>query len=432
MMELIDRLDMQREALRLYLAGSPVALFAFLATLAAVIFWVSARPGLQRFFRFFPALIWMYFLPMLCSSVGLIPHESPLYGFMVSPILPVIIVLLLLPSDPATIARVGPKGIAMMLIGTLGIVAGAAGSIALFLYFLPAGTLPPDLWKGVAALSGSWIGGSPNMAAIAASVSLEPTLFGKMVVVDTVCAYTWLGVLIALVGWQARLDRFNRADGCLVEQLASRLALQQAERSRPIHTPDVLAILGIGFAVSQLCLFVGESLGSTVSRAEQAGGVLATLRLSQVLSGFGWGILLTTAAGIALSFTSLRKLDDAGASSLGNAGLYLLLTTFGAQADLRLIGREDAWLFAIGAVWLLIHIAILFVGARLLRAPLFLVATGSMANVGGTASAPVVAAAFHPSLAPVGLLLAILGGIIGTPIGLLVVGKLCAALAETG
>jgi uncharacterized membrane protein len=155
---------------------------------------------------------------------------------------------------------------------------------------------------------------------------------------------------------------------------------------------------------------------------------MASLQLSKVMSGFGWGILLTTALSVVFSFTRLRNLEDAGASSIGNTGLYLLLATIGASADLSIIRMNDIWLLAIGAVWLAIHIAVLLLGAVLLRAPLFLVATGSMANIGGTASAPVVAAAFHPSLAPVGLLMAILGGIIGTPVGLLVVARICAAI----
>jgi uncharacterized membrane protein len=317
-----------------------------------------------------------------------------------------------------------------MLIGTTGIVAGAAGSFALFLHLLPKGTLPPDLWKGVASLSGSWIGGSPNMAAIAGSLGLEKSaLFGKMVVVDTVCAYTWLGILIAGVALQERFDRFNRTDSGLVSELSRRMERRHAERSRPITMPDFMTMLAIGFVVGQLCLLAGSFIAGQISEAESAGGVMKRLHLSQVMSGFGWGLLLVTFVSVCLSFTRLRDLEDAGASSIGNAGLYLLLTTFGAQADLRSIQPDDIWLFAIGATWLMIHIVILLIGARLLRAPLFLVATASMANVGGTASAPVVAAAFHPSLAPVGLLMAILGGILGTPVGLLVVGKLCAAFA---
>lgn len=409
---------------------SPPAVFAFLATIVAVIFWLARLPRLQRFFHFFPPLIWTYFVPMICSSFGMIPNKSPLYGdFMLGIILPVVIVLLLIPSDVRSIARLGPKAVGITLIGTLGIVLGAVVSFGLFLHLLPSGTLPADSWKGVASLSGSWIGGSPNMAAIAQSLDLEPTLFGKMVVVDTICAYTWLGVLIALIGWQVRIDRLNRADASMVHALASQLSQRRADRSRPLCLTDILAILAVGFAVSQLCLAGGRWLAEVIGDAESAGGVMARLYLSQVLSAFGWGILLTTFVSVMLSFTPLRNLDDAGVSPIGYAGLYLLLTTFGAQADLRLIGPEDIWLLAIGVVWLAVHVVVLLVGARLLRAPLFMVATASMANVGGTASAPVVAAAFSPSLAPVGLLLAILGGIIGTPVGLLVVAKLCALLA---
>lgn len=408
---------------------SPVPLFAFLAGVVTLVFMVAGLPRLRGLFRYFPPLIWTYFVPMLCSSAGLIPNESPLYGFMAGTVLPVVIVLLLIPSDVATISRVGGKAIAMMLIGTAGIVAGAIGSFALFTALLPEGTLGPNTWKGIAALSGSWIGGSPNMAAVAESVGTESTLFGKMVIVDTLCAYTWLGVLISLVAWQGRIDRANRADASIVHQLAGRLATEQAERARPIRMADFLTIIAVGFVLSQLCLAAGRWLDTQVEAAEATNHIIARINISEVMSGFGWGILLVTFASVALSFTRLRRIEDAGASSIGNAGLYLLLTTFGAQADLRLIRPEDLWLFAIGATWLAIHIAVLFVGARLIRAPLFLVATGSMANIGGTASAPVVAAAFHPSLAPVGVLLAILGGIVGTPVGLLVIARLALAIS---
>jgi uncharacterized membrane protein len=412
------------------LVSTPPALFAFLAAIVATVHWLGRRPSLSVFFRYCPPLIWSYFIPMICSSLGIIPSASTLYGFMMRVILPVIVVLLLVGSDTAAIARVGRKGIAMMLIGTLGIVAGAVGSFALFLYLLPPGTLPADMWKGMATLSGSWIGGSPNMAAIAGSLGLEKSaLFGKLVVVDTVCAYTWLGILIAGVAWQERFDRFNRTDSRLAAELSERLSRRHAERSRPITMSDFITMLAVSFVVGQLCLLAGDFVASQITGAEAAGGLMKRLYLSQVMSGFGWGLLLVTFVGIGLSFTRFRELEDAGASVVGNAGLYLLLTTFGAQADLRAIQAEDGWLFAIGATWLLIHITVLLVGARLLRAPLFLVATGSMANIGGTASAPVVAAAFHPSLAPVGLLMAILGGILGTPVGLLIVGKLCALIA---
>lgn len=404
---------------------SPPALFAFLATIVAVIFGLARLPLLKPFFRYFPPLIWTYFVPMICSSLGIIPNTSDLYGpFMGRIVLPMVLVLLLVPSDTRSIARLGPKAVAMMLIGTLGIVAGAGIGFGLV-----HGKFPEGTWKGVAALAGSWIGGSPNMTAVKESLGADDTLIGKLIVVDTVCAYTWLGVLVALTNFEDKVDRLTRADNTVVQQLAAKLSKRQAERARPITLFDFGAMIGLGLAVSQVCLWGGEHVAGWVEGREAQGGLWEAMNLSQVLSGFGWGILLITAVSVILSLTRVRNIDDAGATPIGYIGLYLLLTTFGARADLRQIRAEDLWLFLMGAVWIATHVVILFAGLRLLRAPLFLGATASMANIGGTASAPVVAAAFHPSLAPVGLVMAILGSVIGTPVALLVIGKMCAAIA---
>ncbi len=404
---------------------SPPALLAFLATLLALILGLARLPRLQRFFHYCPPLIWTYFVPMICSSLGLIPSRSELYTtFVGEVILPMTIVLLLVPTDTRSVARLGPKAVAMMLVGTLGIVVGAAAA-----YAVVRPLLAPDAWRGVAALSGSWIGGSPNMAAVAQSLGADPTLFGKLVVVDTVCAYTWLGVLVALSGYQDRVDRRLGADNRIVGDLARRLSAEHARRARPVTLFDLALMVALALAVSRLCVWAGEHIGGWVSAREAVGGVWETIRLSQVLSGFGWAVLLLTGVSIALSLTPLRRMDDAGATQLGNLGLYLLLTTFGARADLRAIRAEDGWLFVLGLIWIAVHVAFLLAGLRVLRAPLFLGATASMANIGGTASAPVVAAAFHRSLAPVGLVMAIMGSVIGTPVALLVVAKLCAWIA---
>ena len=403
----------------------PPALLAFLAMLVAVIFGLARWKPLGGFFRYFPPLIWTYFLPMICSSLGIIPSSSDLYGpFMGRIVLPMILVLLLVPCDTRAILRLGPKAVGMMLIGTLGIVAGAGLSFGLL-----HDKLPPDAWKGVAALAGSWIGGSPNMTAVVESVGTDPTLLGKLIIVDTVCAYTWLGVLVALTGVQDKINRITRADNTVIQELGAKLSKRHAERARPIKLFDFALMIGLGLAVSQLCLWAGGHVGDWVEEAEKTGGVWATIELSEVLDGFGWGVLIITAVSVILSLTRMRNIDDAGATPIGYVGLYLLLTTFGARADLRNVTAEDAWLFALGVIWITTHVVILLAGLRLLRAPLFLGATASMANIGGTASAPVVAAAFHPSLAPVGLVMAILGSVIGTPVALLVIGKMCAAIA---
>jgi len=409
------------------------ALIAFLATLVALVFAVARIPRLAGFFRYCPPVIWMYFIPMICSSLGIIPSKSPLYGsFMFDIVLPFVLVLLIVPSDIRSIGRLGPRAILMALFGTLGTVAGATVSFGLLTRLLPAGTLPEGLWKGVAALGGSWIGGSPDFYAVGASLKLDPTLQGKLLVVDTICAYTWLGVLVSFTGFERAVDRWNRADRRVVDDLKAHLEEQHAQRARPITLLDFALMLGLGLAVSQIGMYAGQHVETWIGVREAAGGIWRVVHLSQVLDASGWGILLIMAVSIVLSLTPVRNLDAAGATPIGYIGLYLRLTTLGARADLRQVGYNDIWLFVMGVIWLITHISVLFIGMRLLRAPLFLTATASMANVGGTASCPVVAAAFHPSLAPVGLLMAILCGIIGTPVALVIIGKIAAAIEGGG
>lgn len=255
---------------------TPPALLAFLATLVAVIFGLARWQPLKPFFRYFPPLIWTYFVPMVCSSLGLIPSQSDLYGpFMGRIILPLILVLLLVPSDTRSIARLGPKAIGMMLIGTLGIVTGAGLS-----YGLLHGMFPAEAWKGVAALAGSWIGGSPNMTAVAESLDTDPTLLGKLIVVDTVCAYTWLGVLVALTNAEDRIDRWTGADNSVIRALAAKLSQRQAERGRPLVLFDFALMLALGLAVSQACLWIGGHASEWVATRESAGGVWAKIQLS--------------------------------------------------------------------------------------------------------------------------------------------------------
>jgi uncharacterized membrane protein len=412
---------------------SSPSLLAFLSALVAGIFGLARLRVLARFFKYCPPVIWMYFIPMICSSLGIIPSESPLYSpFMSQVVLPMVLVLLVVPSDTRSIARLGLRAVALALFGTLGTVIGAVVSFGLLTWLLPEGTFPAGLWKGVAALGGSWIGGSTDFYAVATGLKADPTILGKLIVVDTICAYTWLGILVSLIGIEKHIDRWNRADSRIVDQLKLHLATEHEQRARPITMFDFAVMIGLALAVSQLGLFLGKSVAEAVVRREDAGGIWATIHLSQVLTESGWGILLVMAASVALSLTRVRAIADAGATPIGYIGLYLLLTTLGARADLREVGREDLWLFVMGAFWLAIHIGVLFVGLRLMRAPLFLGATASMANVGGTASAPVVAASFHPSLAPVGLIMAILCGLIGVPVALVGIGKMAAAIAGAG
>ncbi|MFW5973054.1 MAG: DUF819 domain-containing protein [Bacteroidota bacterium] len=376
------------------LLTDPTGLFAFLVGLLGLIFWLSTLPALKKLFDVAPPVIWAYFIPMFATTVGITPADSPLYAWMVQYLLPFALFLLMITVDLPAILRLGKIALLMMVAGTVGIVIGAPIAYLAFGAFLP-----PDAWQGFAALSGSWIGGTANLLFIQQHVGADASVLGPIIVVDTVVGYGWMGILIFLSAFQARFDRWNRADMTAVEALNDRLLELDTERT-PISTSDVSVIVGIAFVAAAAGVWIGQ-----IMPVPSIGGIA-------IIGASTWAILLVVTVGLVLSFTPLRRLERAGASRIGYFALYLLLTSIGARANLAAV--VDAPLFlAAGILWIGIHIAVLLIAARLLRAPLFFVATGSMANVGGAASAPIVAGVYLPAMAPVGLLMAVAGYILG-------------------
>ena len=374
------------------LIHDPMGVFAFLAAVVALVFWVSELPRCRKLFEVVPPVIYVYFLPMLATTAGITPSDSPLYDWTVPYLLLFALLMLMVSVDLKSVASLGPVALFMVAAGTVGIVVGGPISLMLF-----GGMLPADAWTGFAALSGSWIGGTANMVAIAESVGTSPDAMGPVIVVDTVVGYGWMGVLIAMVGLQGRFDRRTGARTGAVERANRQLEAMTSER-RPLTLRDAVVMIGFGMA----CAVAAQRLGQR----------LPAVGDPTIISGTTWAILIVVTGGLALSFTRLRKLETAGASHLGYTALYLLLAGIGAQADLRAVLDAPVYLAA-GAVWIAIHLGILLLAARVVRAPFFFVATGSMANVGGAASAPVVAGVYHRAMAPIGLLMAVAGYIFG-------------------
>ncbi len=374
------------------LINEPMGVFAFLAALVALVFWVSELPRCKKLFEVVPPVIYVYFLPMLATTAGITPAASPLYDWTVPYLLLFALLMLMMSVDLGSVARLGPVALFMVAAGTVGIVIGGPISLMLF-----KGMLPPDAWTGFAALSGSWIGGTANMVAISESVGTSPDAMGPVIVVDTVVGYGWMGVLIAMVGLQGRFDRRTRARTDAIEQTNRRLEEMKSER-RPLTLRHAVVMIGFGMA----CAVAAQRLGQRIP----------ALGDPTIISGTTWAILIVVTGGLVLSFTRLRELESVGASHLGYTALYLLLAGIGAQADLRAVLDAPVYLLA-GAVWIAIHLGVLLIAARIVRAPFFFVATGSMANIGGAASAPVVAGVYHRAMAPIGLLMAVLGYILG-------------------
>lgn len=376
------------------LLTDPMAVFAFLSMVVGLIFWVSELDRFKKLFELVPPVIYVYFIPMFATTVGITPASSPTYDWMTRYLLLFALLLLMISIDMKSVAKLGPMALFMVVAGTFGIVIGGPISLMLFKDFLPA-----DAWTGFAALSGSWIGGTANMVAIAESVGTPDSAFGPIIVVDTVVGYGWMGILLVFAGWQATFDRKMGANTAAIEETTRRL--EEMDRDRhPTTLRDSTVMIGMGMAATVGAYELSQS------------DLFPTLGDPTIISKTTWAILIIVTGGLLLSFTRLRDFEKVGASGLGYTALYLLLAGIGAQADLRAVIQAPAYLAA-GVVWIGIHVCVLLIAARIVKAPLFLVATASMANIGGAASAPVVAGVYHPAMAPVGLLMAVVGYVLG-------------------
>ncbi|MBP8238989.1 MAG: DUF819 family protein [Saprospiraceae bacterium] len=338
-------------------------------------------------------------------------------------LLPASLILLCLGIDFKGIMRLGPKALIMFLTATVGVILG--GPIALLTVTSIAPDLinvpREDLWKGLSTIAGSWIGGGANQTAMREIFNVSQNLFGTMVVVDVVVANIWMAVLLYGAGIRERIDRAFKADTSAIDELVQRVRAFREGVERIPNNTDMFKLLAAAFGGVALSHWGAQIITGALAPYQEQ---LIAMRLESINSSFFWIVVISTTFGLLLSFTKARNLEGVGASRWGTVFLYVLVATIGMQMDLGAVFKNIG-LFAVGLVWMLTHAVTLLVVAKLIRAPFFFAAVGSQANIGGAASAPVVASAFDPVLAPVGVLLAVLGYALGTYGGLV-----CAFLME--
>jgi uncharacterized membrane protein len=394
------------------LISNDIVVFGLIAATLGTIFWLASGPTpfWRKFFAWVPALLLCYFVPAIYNTVGLIDGaNSSLYNPVASRILlPAALVLLTLSIDLKGILKLGPKLLFVFCMGTLGVVLGAIVSFQLMKWLWPS-SVAGDTWQGMAALAASWIGGGANMVAIREIYEVDATLFGQFAVVDVAIASLWMATLLFLANRSQQIDLRAGADTQAIDEMKRRVAAYEAANARIPTLPDLMAIVGWAFGIVGLSHAIANPASSWFKANVTWAGQFS------LDAPFVWIVVLSTLGGLLLSFTRVRRLENAGASRLGALFLYFLIASIGMQMDfLKLASRPE--LIAIGALWMLIHILVIWAAAKLVRAPLFYFAIGSQGNIGAAASAPVVAAAFHPSLAPVGVLLGTLGYATGTVI----------------
>lgn len=395
------------------LVTNDAVVLGLLALILGGVFWTqqSRLPFFQRFYTYVPGLLLCYFLPSLLNTFGVIDgSQSRLYYVASRFLLPACLVLLTLSIDLPAVTRLGRKAVIMFFTGTAGIIIGGPLALLVVGAISPAtvgGDGADAVWRGMTTIAGSWIGGGANQAAMKEVFEVGDNLFGQMIAVDVLCASVWMAVLLFLAGRAQRIDERTGADTSAIEDLKRRIEAYHARHARIPRLADLMFLAAVGFGATALAHAGADFLAPWFSaNAPQ-------LERFSLTSGFFWLVVIATTAGLLLSFTRARQLEGVGASTVGSAFLYILVASIGMQMDITAV-LSNPGLFAVGMVWIGFHAALLLIVGKLIKAPLFYLAVGSQANVGGAASAPVVASAFHPSLAPVGVLLAVLGYAVGT------------------
>lgn len=375
------------------------------------VFYTETLERFAKFYAVVPALLLCYFIPGLLNTFGIIDGEkSNLYFVASRYLLPSTLILLTLSVDLPGILKLGPKALIMFLTGTAGIVLGGPIAILFAKTFFPElmGDMGAEqMWRGMTTVAGSWIGGGANQAGMKEIFEVSDQAFSVFVVVDVMVANVWMAALLIMAGRSASIDKKFKADSEAIFDLKNRLEKIQRANQRIPSTQDLMVIAAAGFVLTGLSHLIADNLAPYVAQNHPE---LAKFSLT---SKFFWLIVSATTFGVALSFTKARKLEHAGASKVGSVMLYVLIASIGMHMNVSEIFKQPG-LFLIGFVWMLFHAALMLGVGRLIKAPLFFIAVGSQANVGGAASAPVVASVFHQSLASVGVLLAVLGYVLGT------------------
>ncbi|MGP1992744.1 DUF819 family protein [Zobellia laminariae] len=416
--------------------------FGLLALCLGFIFYGSSqKTGFwSKFYTIVPGVLMSYLLPGILASTGIvaekwetlndagevITHTSSLYYVASRYLLPAALVLMTLSIDLKAIANLGSKALIMFLTGSVGIIIGGPIAILIVSIFSPdtvGGNDFDAIWRGLSTIAGSWIGGGANQAAMYEIFKYNPEKYGAMVLVDIVVANIWMAIILLGVGRTKQIDKWLKADTSAIETLKVKVTAFSEKITRVPTIKDYMMMLCFAFAATGIAHFFGNHISDTLTNSFESVRDQKSF-LSFLGSSFFWMVVIATAVGIALSFTKAKNYEGAGASKIGGMFIYLLVATIGMKMDLGKV-LENPGLIAIGFIWISIHAALLILVAKLIKAPFFFLAVGSQANVGGAASAPVVAAEFHPSLTSVGVLLAVFGYVVGTGGALL-----CAYLME--
>ena len=370
--------------------SSPAGVLTVLCGVGALFFLLEERTK-WKLFNYFPPLIFIYAIPAVMSNTGILTNTSPVYDWLSSTVLPMFLIIMLLKVDIASTVRIMGRGIFVMLFGTAGVVLGAPLS-----YLLVKDKLPEDIWKAFGSLAGSWIGGTGNMAAVTEGLNTSGQGFGLAVLGDNLVYIIWLPILLGSKHFSKSFNRFMRVDNKRIQMLEMAQTETQ-DRLDSVKMRHFLYLLLLGF----ICIWAAEIVSGKLPE------------LKPVLTASTWKILLITTMGLLLSLTPARRIP--ASHEFAMALVYIFVAKMGAQADVSGLTGSALWFIVACYIWIAIHGTFCVLGAYLLRVDVHSTAIASAANIGGAASAPVVASHHNQKLESVSILMALMGYAIGTP-----------------
>jgi uncharacterized membrane protein len=371
----------------------------------------SENEYLQKLFKFLPPILFCYFIPGLLNSYHVISGEnSGVYPFVSKYLLPVCLLLFTLSLDINMLKKLGWKALLVFFAGTIGVMLGGPIAVKIMMVLKPdifSAYKPDELWRGLGTIAASWIGGGANQTALKEILKPTDYIFSQMVAIDVIIAETWLAVLLIGVGYSKKINKWLNADDSVVEEIKESLKIDKAAKEKIPEMYDYLKILTVGFVCTGLSYFLADLIVPFIKNN------YPVLEKFSLASTTFWTVFFVTIFGMILSLTQVRNLEHVGASKIGTLILYIMVASIGMKMDLFAI-VDNLGLFYIALIWIVIHAIFIIIASKLLKSPYFLLAVGSQANIGGAASASVVAAAFHPTLVSIGVIFAVLGYVIGT------------------
>ncbi|MCP4263266.1 MAG: DUF819 family protein [Planctomycetes bacterium] len=368
--------------------SSPVGVLTLLCGICALFFFLEDRTK-WKLFNYFPPLIFIYAIPAIMSNTGVLTQTSAVYDWLSSTVLPMFLVIMLLKVDVGSAVRIMGRGIFVMLFGSAGVVIGAP-----IAFLIVKSKLPADIWKAFGTLAGSWIGGTGNMAAVTEGLGTSGQGFGLAVLGDNLVYLVWLPILLGSKNFAKFFNRFMRVDDERVQMLEKALTETENQQGN-VKMRHFLYLLLLGF----ICTWAGEIISGKLPE------------IKPVVTASTWKILLITTMGILLSFTPARLIP--ASHELAMALVYIFVANMGAKANVSGLTGSAGW-FLLGCyIWIAVHGVFCLLGAYLLRVDVHSTAIASAANIGGAASAPVVASHHNEKLVPVSILMALIGYAVG-------------------